>query len=215
MKTVFSNMKETVEIRTKELAALKAENQLQNDKIKELSYDNSLYMKKIMKMESEMFEKMNAANQLYEEAKTLRTESILKSNNEDGIAKEGVNFGIDPSMLNDNYFSVPSTTRHKIFAHSKEAMSLTYTMQGTAIASGGGDGTIKIWDVEKGKEIGSLNKQKKAITSLKFSPDDQYLATCSLDRNIKLWKISTLREATSFTGHSDTINACSFSYAAK
>ena len=168
-----------------------------------------------MELQNQMVEKMNDANQLYEEAKFMRKEGILSKHDESGISESGRDFGIDLSKLNENYFNVPSKTRHKLFAHSKEAICLAYTTQGTAVATGGGDGTIKVWDVEQGKEIANFTKQKKAISALSFSPDDQFLVTCSVDRNIQIWKIQTLREAISFSGHSDTINAISFSYASK
>lgn len=215
MKIVLTDLKEKVEIRTKELSASQAEWELQNERIKELSADNASYWKKICELQSGMIEKMNIANQLYEEAKSIRQEGILSKNDESGFSdnnRGGLNLS---SMINDNYFKIPSRTRYNIFAHAKEALCLSYTTQGTNIATGGGDGNIKIWDVEQGKEYGSLNKQKKAITALAFSPDDQYLVSCSLDRNIKLWKIATMREAISFSGHSDTINACRFSSSAK
>jgi autophagy-related protein 16-1 len=214
-KTVISELIEKLEIRTKEHTALKKENELLNGKIKELTNDNALYFKKIMDLQNQMVEKMNDANQLYEEAKYMRKEGILSKHDETGISESGKNYGIDLSKLNENYFSVPSKTRHKLFAHAKEALCLAYSTQGTALATGGGDGTVRIWDVEQGKELGNLTKQKKAISALCFSPDDQFLVTCSIDRSIKVWKIQTLRESTTFSGHSDTINAVSFSYASK
>ena len=214
MATVIAEMRESLEIKTKQNSALISENEMLNGKIKELGQDNALYFKKIMDLQGQIVEKMNDANQLYEEAKTMKQESILKKNDEFGMSDGIHTYGID-MKISDNYFSVPSRTKYKIFAHSKEATWLSYSSQGTAIATGGGDGVIKIWDVEQGKEIGSLTKQKKSITCLAFTPDDQYLISCSLDRSIKLWKIQTLRDALSFTGHSDTINTCKVNYAAK
>lgn len=192
-----------------------AENHLLLEKIKEQNSDISLYHKTITDLQNKMVDKMNDAAQLYEEAKVMKQESILKKHSEFGMSESGLSYGIDLSSLNDNYFNVPSRTRHKLFAHSKEATCLSYSYTGNGLATGGGDGSIKIWDVEQGKEIGTLTKQKRPISSICFTPDDQFLATCSLDRNIKIWKIQTLREAISFSGHSDTINACAFSYAAK
>lgn len=60
-----------------------------------------------------------------------------------------------------------------------------------------------------------MTKQKKPISCLTFTPDDQYLISCSLDRSIKVWKITTMRESLSFSGHSDAINACKVNYSAK
>ena len=212
---MINDLKEKLEIKTKEHSAVMAENSLLTEKIKEQNQDISYYHKTVTDLQSKMIEKMNDAAQLYEEAKELKKENILKKHNEFGMSESGLSFGIDLSAVNDNYFNVPSRTRHKIFAHSKEATWLSYSSNGTGLATGGGDGSIKIWDVDQGKEIGNLTKQKRPISCLWFTPDDQFLVTCSLDRSIKIWKIQTLRDAISFSGHSDTINACAFSYAAK
>jgi len=177
MKIVLADLKEKVEIRTKEFNAMRAENELLDSKIRELNQDNALYFKKIIDLQKEVVEKMNDANQLYEEASKIRQDSILQKNDELGFS-DSSKPGLDlTSMISEGYFKIPSKIRHNLFAHSKEAMCLNYSCQGTNIATGGGDGTIKIWDVEQGKEYGSLARQKKAITCLKFSPDDQLLAT--------------------------------------
>ena len=163
-KTVMSDLKEKLEIKTKEHSAVTAENSLLTDKIKEQNSDISLYHKTITDLQNKMIDKMNDAAQLYEEAKVMKQESILKKHSEFGISESGFNFGMDLSSLNDNYFNVPSRTRHKLFAHSKEAICLSYSSTGNGLATGGGDGSIKIWDVEQGKEIGSLTKQKRPIS---------------------------------------------------
>jgi len=121
MSTVISEMRESLEIKTKQNNALVSENELLSGKIKELNQDNALYFKKIMDLQNQMVEKMNDANQLYEEAKSLHKDSILKKNDENGLSDVGLNIGFDLSQINDNYFSVPSRTRHKLFAHSKAA----------------------------------------------------------------------------------------------
>jgi len=215
MQTVIAELRESLELKTKQNSSLTSENTNLSLKVKDLNQDNALYFKKIVDLQNQMVEKMNDANRLFEEAKNIQRESILKKNDEDGLSDAAHNFKIDLSKVNDNYFSVPSRTRHKLFAHSKSALWMSYSTQGTVIATGGGDGAIKIWDVEQGKEIGSFTKQKKGISWLTFTPDDQYILTCSQDRSMKLWKISTLRDAISFTGHSDNINDWKINYASK
>lgn len=97
-----------------------SENALLQGKIKELNQDIAIYHKTITNLQNQIVDKMNDAAQLYEEAKTMRQESILKKNNELGMSDMGINFGLDMMKINDNYFNVPSRTRHKLFAHSKE-----------------------------------------------------------------------------------------------
>lgn len=153
MTLVLSDMKESLEIKTKQNNGLISENDLLKGKIKELSEDNALYFKKIMSLQEQMVQKMNDANQLYEEAKVIKQQSILKKNDEDGLSDIPKSYGIE-CLINDNYFNVPSKTRHKLFAHSREATCVAYTSQGTNLATGGGDGLVKLWDVDQGKELG-------------------------------------------------------------
>lgn len=54
------------------------------------------------------------------------------------------------------------------------------------LASGSDDNIIRIWDVNKGKIITTLNEHKGEITSVSFSKDGQ-LASGSKDGTVKVW----------------------------
>jgi WD40 repeat protein len=47
---------------------------------------------------------------------------------------------------------------------------------------------VKLWDVETGKEIASLQGHRQHVYGVAFSADGKFLATASFDRTIKLWK---------------------------
>jgi WD40 repeat protein len=51
------------------------------------------------------------------------------------------------------------------------------------------DHLVKLWDVETGREFASLEGHDGYINSLCFSPDDQLLATSSLDMLVGLFRI--------------------------
>ncbi|RCJ26554.1 hypothetical protein A6S26_14210 [Nostoc sp. ATCC 43529] len=65
--------------------------------------------------------------------------------------------------------------------------NLTFSPDGKIIASGGDDGTIKLWH-NNGTAIATLYSHKKKVTSISFSPNNQIIASASQDGNIKLWK---------------------------
>jgi WD40 repeat protein len=63
-----------------------------------------------------------------------------------------------------------------------------FSPDGKLLASGGQDNTIKIWEVDTGKELYTLRGNDCTVNSVAFSPDGQVLV--SGDRSVKIWKVS-------------------------
>ena len=110
---------------------------------------------------------------------------------------------------------IPSKVGVKVPAHKQEATCLAFNALGDAIATGGADNLIKIWQAENGKEAQCLKGFNKAITDVSFSMDNEYLAGASTEHKVLLWRLKTMRVAQTFTGHKETINACKFSFVTK
>ena len=79
------------------------------------------------------------------------------------------------------------------------------------LASGSWDNTIKLWDVNTGKEIRTLTGHANWVNSVAFSPDGKFLASGSADCTIKLWQVQTGIEIQTFTGHSDPVSSVAYS----
>ncbi len=60
---------------------------------------------------------------------------------------------------------------------------------GKTLASGSFDKTIKLWNLETGKEIHTLTGHDYAVKSVSFSPDGKTLASGSDDNKIKVWDV--------------------------
>lgn len=86
----------------------------------------------------------------------------------------------------------------KIFkGHSNGIMCLQFTEN--ILATGSYDTTIKIWDIETGEEIRTLEGHESGIRCLHF--DDTKLISGSIDRNIKIWNWRTGECISTLSGH--------------
>lgn len=64
-----------------------------------------------------------------------------------------------------------------------------------------GDGEVKLWDADSGREIRALARSSAGFLDLAFSPDGKRLATISRDHLVKVWDVETGRELMSFKAH--------------
>ena len=74
--------------------------------------------------------------------------------------------------------------------HNGYVSSVAFSPDGSLIASGSWDNTIKIWRVSDGSLMLTLSGHSDDVCSVVFSPDGSLLASGSSDETIKIWRVS-------------------------
>ncbi len=71
--------------------------------------------------------------------------------------------------------------------HTDTVVSVAFSPDGTRLASGSNDRTVKLWDTATGQETLTLKGLASPATLLLFSPDGRRLASASSEKNVKVW----------------------------
>ena len=95
--------------------------------------------------------------------------------------------------------------------HTKSARGLAMSPDGTTLASGSLDSTIKLWDTKTYEEMATLRGSDSEIWSLAFSPDGSMLAAGTVDGWITLWDVASRERTGTLAGHTWWTLALAFS----
>ncbi|WP_181766499.1 hypothetical protein [Streptomyces albidus (ex Kaewkla and Franco 2022)] len=77
--------------------------------------------------------------------------------------------------------------------HRGELLSLAIRPGGRTMATGGGDGKVRLWDVHKprsAEQLSVLNGHKGTVYAVEMRRDGHVLATAGSDRTIRLWGVA-------------------------
>jgi len=66
-------------------------------------------------------------------------------------------------------------------------ISVGFSSDVPTLASGSGDRTVRLWDVETGACARTLEGHGNGVRSVSFSPDGRTLASGSADRTARVW----------------------------
>ena len=75
--------------------------------------------------------------------------------------------------------------------HTSEIRSIEFSPDGKLLATGGNDHTVKLWEVESGRELKTFAGHLEQVSSISFSPDGVTIGSTGYDGTVKLWDITT------------------------
>jgi WD40 repeat protein len=67
---------------------------------------------------------------------------------------------------------------------------VAFNPEGTLLAAGQGDGTVRVWDAKSGRMTLELKGHEDHVQEIAFSPDGRTLVSSSNDGTIRLWSVS-------------------------
>lgn len=96
--------------------------------------------------------------------------------------------------------------------HKERVNALAVTPDGKKIVSGAGqstalagwtssDNTIKVWDLETGRELFTLEGHTAMINAVAVTPDGRKVISASSDASLKIWDLQTREQLHTLTGH--------------
>ncbi len=113
--------------------------------------------------------------------------------------------GTSPTML--PIWSSPLSAHH-----AGAVTCVAFSPDGTRLASGSGDKTVKLWDTATGKTFATLQGHSDFVLSVAFSPDGTRLASGSGGyKTVKLWDTATGKAIATQQGHIQDVFSVAFS----
>ncbi|MGL5097103.1 MAG: WD40 repeat domain-containing protein, partial [Planctomycetia bacterium] len=78
--------------------------------------------------------------------------------------------------------------------HAESVAAVTFSPDGSLLASAGFDKTIRLWDVASAKEVRKLEGHTDLVLSIAFSKDGRKLVSGSADKLAKVWDLKPENE---------------------
>ena len=95
--------------------------------------------------------------------------------------------------------------------HVGPVRCVAFSRDGTAFATGGDDGVIRLWDAATRRQTRQLIGHNDAVLAVAWSPDGTGLVSGGYDRIARIWDVSSGQPIVQLTGHNHTVRTVGWS----
>ncbi|MGA2985685.1 MAG: NB-ARC domain-containing protein [Terriglobia bacterium] len=91
--------------------------------------------------------------------------------------------------------------------HSWWINGVAVTPDGKRAVSASDDETLKVWDLESGRELQTLAGHSDEVHEVAVTPDGKRAVSASSDKTLKVWDLESGKELQTLAGHTNVVNA--------
>ena len=88
-----------------------------------------------------------------------------------------------------------------LVGHHEGVSGCAVTPDGRRVVSASSDKTLKVWDLNTGRVLATLEGHTRGVRSCAISPDGKHVVSASADKTLKLWDLDAGRVVMTLEGH--------------
>jgi WD40 repeat protein len=104
-------------------------------------------------------------------------------------------------------WTAPGAEVRRLEGHTSGVNTVKVLPDGRRAISGGGDRTLRLWDLETGAELRRFEGHTNSVTSVTVLPDGRRALSGAADKTLRLWDLETGAELHRFEGHTGSVTS--------